>query len=150
MSNEKKVGQADALEIEKILDARADVCAILDQTTQAAPTIIRERKPNAAWSADLMARCQAFAIALCKSAAGAQPGSEPFAVYLSRSTGKPNLPNRESADAIIGCTMYHLRRERTTKGIVLQAVQLPEEGFGVFARKAGRKRRKVYASDVTF
>ena len=126
-----------------------DVAQLLDQTNQDAPTIHRERKPNAAWSADLMARCAAFANALCKSAVGAQPGKKPFAVYLSRATGKPNLPNRESAEAIIGCTVYHLRKSNAT-GIVLQAVQLPEDGYGVFARKAGSKRRKVYASDVTF
>jgi len=126
-----------------------EVAQLLDQTAQNAPTIHRERKPNAAWSADLMARCAAFASALCKSAVGAQPGRKPFAVYLSRSTGKPNLPNRESADAVIGCTVYHLRQNKAS-GIVLQAVQLPEEGYGVFARKAGSKRRKVYASDVTF
>jgi len=126
-----------------------DVAQLLDQTNQDAPTIHRERKPNDAWSADLMARCAAFANALCKSAVGAQPGRKPFAVYLSRSTGKPNLPNRESAEAIIGCTIYHLRKSNAS-GIVLQAVQLPEEGYGVFARKAGSKRRKVYATDVTF
>lgn len=126
-----------------------DVAQLLDQAAQDAPTITRERKPNATWSADLMARCATFAAALCKSAVGAQPGRKPFAVYLKRDTGKPNLPQRSDAEAIIGCTVYHLR-QRGEKSIVLQAVQLPEEGYGVFARKAGSKRRKVYASDVTF
>ena len=102
-----------------------------------------------------MARCAAFAAALCKSAVGAQPGRKPFAVYLNRTTGKPaildnaNTTAAASASAIIGCTTYHLRKMGAS-GIVLQAVQLPEEGYGVFARKAGSKRRKVYASDVTF
>lgn len=126
-----------------------NVAQILDQSTTTTPQLQRERKPNPAWSADLMARCAAFAAALCKSAIGAQPGRKPFAVYLKRDTGKPNLPNRESAEAVIGCTVYHLRQMKSP-AIVLQAVQLPEDGYGVFARKAGSKRRRTYAADAAF
>lgn len=126
-----------------------EALALLDQSNVDTPTIHRERTPNKAWSADLMARCKAFAEALCKSAVGAQPGKKPFAVYLKRDTGKPNLPNRESADAIIGCTIYHLRAMKSP-AIVLQAVQLPEDGFGVFARKPNQKRRRTYAADASF
>ena len=126
-----------------------EVAQLLDQSADNAVSVQRERKPNKAWSADLMARCKAFAEALAKSAVGAQPGKKPFAVYLSRSTGKPHLPNQESADAIIGCTIFHLRKLGAS-GIVLQSMQLPENGYGVFARKAGSKRRRTYATDVTF
>ena len=126
-----------------------NVAAILDQSAQDTPIIKRERTPNKAWSADLMARCKAFAEALAKSAVGAQPGKKPFAVYLKRDTGKPNLPNRESADAIIGCTVFHLCKMQAP-AIVLYAVQLPEEGYGVFARKPNKKRRCQYAADASF
>ena len=130
-------------------DKNQNVIATLDQSAQDTPTVRRERTPNKAWSADLMARCKAFAEALCKSAVGAQPGKKPFAVYLKRDTGKPNLPNRESADAVIGCTVYHLRNMKSP-AIVLQAVQLPEEGYGVFARKPNVKRRRSCAADASF
>jgi hypothetical protein len=130
-------------------DKTQNVLGILAQDATTTPTIHRERKANKAWSADLMARCKAFAEALAKSVVGAQPGKKPFAVYLKRDTGKPNLPNRESADAIIGCTIYHLRAMKSP-AIVLQAVQLPEDGFGVFARKPNQKRRRQYAADASF
>lgn len=126
-----------------------NVAQLLSQDGPDAIKVQKSKAPNKAWSADLMARCKAFAEALSKSVIGAQPGKKPFAVYLKRDTGKPNLPNRESADAIIGCTIYHLRAMKSP-AIVLQAVQLPEDGFGVFARKPNQKRRRQYAADASF
>ena len=126
-----------------------NVLGILAQDESNTIKVSKSKTPNKAWGPEMMARCKAFAEALSKSVVGAQPGRKPFAVYLKRDTGKPNLPNRESADAIIGCTVYHLRAMKSP-AIVLQTVQLPEDGFGVFARKPNVKRRRTYAADASF
>lgn len=130
-------------------DKNQNVLGILAQDDTNTIKTTKTKAPNKAWGPEMMARCKAFAEALAKSVVGAQPGKKPFAVYLKRDTGKPNLPLRSDAEAIIGCTIYHLRAMKSP-AIVLQAVQLPEEGFGVFARKPNQKCRRQYAADASF
>jgi hypothetical protein len=100
--------------------------------------------PNA-WAAKMIARCEEFAKAAAKHGLSANPSRAPFIRYTKAADGSPLFTGdtaQMDAQNVALCTVKHLRRMRIAY-LRVEAKQLPNGAYGVFAFRTGTKARKL-------